>query len=32
MNRFSDITPVEIAGTAALLSDVARANWPMPQA
>lgn len=25
MNRFSDITPVEIAGTAALLSDVARA-------
>lgn len=25
MDRFSDITPVEIAGTAALLSDVARA-------
>jgi len=26
MDRFSDITPVEIAGTAALLSDVARAS------
>ena len=26
MNRFCDITPVEIASTAALLSDVARAT------